>query len=228
MLFLNGYTASIRTCRLVATFCCLLGMPAAVSAQGWVLTFTASTDHSATGGTPSVNLLDSYALVVTPATGTALAPFSLGKPTPAGTVITVNIDSYITGLPQSAYTFVVRAIGPGGFTASAPGTFTTVPTPVIPPPPAAPSGVPGMKKGAPEPLEPIVLAWDPNPETDLARYLVGWREAPGTSEVAIPVGLVTTFTFLPPESGIFVFRVYAENTSGLRSGPSNEVSASRF
>src|SRR5919109_1829674 len=72
----------------------------------------------------------------------------------------------------------------------------------------------------------VTIAWDPNAEADLARYVVGYRTSPGGSETTVNVGLVTTWSLTTAVAGqTYYFRVYAENTSGLRSAPSNEVSA---
>jgi hypothetical protein len=72
----------------------------------------------------------------------------------------------------------------------------------------------------------VTIAWDPNPETDLARYLVGYRTSPTGTETVINVGLVTTWSLTTAVAGqTYYFRVYAENTSGLRSAPSNEAAA---
>ena len=70
----------------------------------------------------------------------------------------------------------------------------------------------------------VTIAWDPNSETDLARYLVGYRTSPSGTETVINVGLVTTWSLTTAVAGqTYYFRVYAENVSGLRSAPSNEV-----
>ena len=80
----------------------------------------------------------------------------------------------------------------------------------------------------------VTLAWDPNSETDLARYYVGYRTSPTGSETlsaavlpsactGSPVACTWTLTAAVAGS-TYYFRVYAENTSGLRSAPSNEVS----
>ncbi len=71
----------------------------------------------------------------------------------------------------------------------------------------------------------VTLAWDPNSETDLARYYVGYRTSPSGSETLVNVGLVTQWTFTNATAGgTYYFRVYAENNAGLRSAPSAEVS----
>ena len=71
----------------------------------------------------------------------------------------------------------------------------------------------------------VTLAWDPNSETDLARYYVGYRTSPTGSETLVNVGNVTTWSLTTAAGGsTYYFRVYAENTAGLRSAPSAEVS----
>ena len=71
----------------------------------------------------------------------------------------------------------------------------------------------------------VTLAWDPNSETDLARYYVGYRTSPSGSETLVNVGLVTQWTLTTAVAGsTYYFRVYAENNAGLRSAPSDEVS----
>jgi hypothetical protein len=71
----------------------------------------------------------------------------------------------------------------------------------------------------------VTLAWDPNAEADLARYYVGYRTSPSGSETLVNVGNVTTWTLTTAAAGAtYYFRVYAENTAGLRSAPSAEVS----
>ena len=80
----------------------------------------------------------------------------------------------------------------------------------------------------------VTLAWDPNSESDLARYYVGYRTSPSGAETLSPAVLPSactgspvacTWTLTTATAGsTYYFRVYAENTSGLRSAPSNEVS----
>ena len=71
----------------------------------------------------------------------------------------------------------------------------------------------------------MTLAWDANAETDLSGYYVGYRTSPSGSETLVPVGNTTQWTLTTAVAGnTYYFRVYAENTSGLRSAPSNEVS----
>jgi len=70
----------------------------------------------------------------------------------------------------------------------------------------------------------VTIAWDPNHEPDLARYLVGYRTSPSGSETTVSVGLVTSWSLSTAVEGqTYYFRVYAENAAGLRSAPSSEV-----
>lgn len=74
----------------------------------------------------------------------------------------------------------------------------------------------------------IGLAWDANPETDLAGYKVYWGTA--TRQYGTPIQVSGTptspaFTLTGFAGGTYFFAVTAYNTSGLESGFSNEVSA---
>jgi hypothetical protein len=71
----------------------------------------------------------------------------------------------------------------------------------------------------------IQLAWDPNPETNLAGYKLYYGLAPGNYGVAIDLGNQTTYTVTGLAAGTYYFVVTAYNTSGLESDASNEVSA---
>ena len=80
----------------------------------------------------------------------------------------------------------------------------------------------------------VTLGWNPNAESDLAHYYVGYRTSQSGNEtlspailpsacVGSPVVCEWTFTTAVPGQ-TYYFRVYAENTSGLRSAPSTEIS----
>lgn len=70
----------------------------------------------------------------------------------------------------------------------------------------------------------VRLAWDPNPETDLAGYRVHRGIAPGTRLETRNVGLVTTNDWTGLLPGVTnYFTVTAYNTAGLESDPSNEI-----
>jgi hypothetical protein len=106
----------------------------------WHAVFTASPDHA--GISQGVPIVSGYDLVATPTGGTALAPISLGKPTPDGTnTIDVNVNTQFNALPAGTYTAVVRAVGPGGTTSSA----TSDPFSLTVPAPGA-VGKPGVIK----------------------------------------------------------------------------------
>ena len=60
-----------------------------------------------------------------PVTASPLTTRNLGKPTPVAGEITVDISTLVNPMPVGTYKAVVRAVGPGGTTASAPSaTFT--------------------------------------------------------------------------------------------------------
>jgi hypothetical protein len=69
------------------------------------------------------------------------------------------------------------------------------------------------------------LAWDANTEVDLAGYRLYWGTASGAYLFTQQLSLVTTNTVTNLVAGqTWYFVVTAFNTSGLESGPSNEVS----
>jgi hypothetical protein len=71
----------------------------------------------------------------------------------------------------------------------------------------------------------VTLAWDANSESNISGYYVGYRTSSSGGETLVNVGNVTSWTFGSAAAGsTYYFRVYAENTSGLRSAPSAEVS----
>jgi hypothetical protein len=80
----------------------------------------------------------------------------------------------------------------------------------------------------------VTLGWSPNSESDLRGYYVGYRSSPSGAETLSPLVAPSACTGSPVEcqytvanltaGTTYYFRVYAENTSFLRSAPSNEVS----
>jgi len=101
------------------------------------LAFTPSPDHSVIA--QGVPVVERYELVVTPQGGQPQTALNLAKPTPVNNTISVNVSSYLNGLPAGTYTAVVRAVGPGGqgvspvsapfsLTVPAPGAPGTAPT----------------------------------------------------------------------------------------------------
>jgi hypothetical protein len=69
------------------------------------------------------------------------------------------------------------------------------------------------------------LAWDANSEPDLAGYRLYWGTGSGTYQFTQQLGLTTNHTVTNLVLGqTWYFVVTAFNTSGLESGPSNEVS----
>lgn len=70
----------------------------------------------------------------------------------------------------------------------------------------------------------VRLAWDPNPENDLAGYRLHRGNHPGTRVATRDVGNVTTSDWSGLlEGSTNYFTVTAYNTAGLESGPSNEL-----
>ena len=84
--------------------------------------FNASADHATNVTSYTVAL---YRGADNPATASPVGTAPIGKPTPVSGVITVYISTLVNPLPAGTYKAVVRALGPGGTTASAPSpTFT--------------------------------------------------------------------------------------------------------
>jgi hypothetical protein len=77
--------------------------------------FTASADHATNVTSYTVALYRA----ADPVTGSPVATRDLGKPTPVSGDITVDISTLVNPLPAGSYKAVVRAVGPGGTTASA-------------------------------------------------------------------------------------------------------------
>ncbi len=71
----------------------------------------------------------------------------------------------------------------------------------------------------------VTLAWDPNPEPDIARYQVYYGQQSGHPDQSFDAHNVTTTTVVGlAERTTYFFTVRAINTADLESGPSNEVS----
>jgi hypothetical protein len=93
----------------------------AAAPQPTTVVFTASADHATN--------VTSYTVAIyraaDPVTGSPVATRDIGKPTPVSGDITVNISTTVDPLPAGSYKVVVRAIGPGGTTASTPSANFT-------------------------------------------------------------------------------------------------------
>ena len=71
----------------------------------------------------------------------------------------------------------------------------------------------------------VKLAWDVNPEPDIAKYKIYWGLERGTPTESLDVGKVTAATIAELNAGTtYFFTVTAINEDGLESEPSNEVS----
>ena len=93
----------------------------AAAPQPTTLVFTASADHATNVTSYTVAIYRS----ADPVTGSPVATRDLGKPTPVSGDISVNISTLVDPLPAGTYKSVVRAVGPGGTTASAPSSNFT-------------------------------------------------------------------------------------------------------
>ena len=86
------------------------------------LAFTASANHATSVSSYTVAI---YRGVDNPATASPVGTDPIGKPTPVSGEITVDISTLVNSLSAGTYKAVVRALGPGGTSASAPSpTFT--------------------------------------------------------------------------------------------------------
>ena len=70
----------------------------------------------------------------------------------------------------------------------------------------------------------VTIAWDPNPQSDVAGYLAYSRVAGSSAVEAVDVSTNTTYTFENLVVGIsYVFHVTAYNNSGIESEPAGSV-----
>ena len=94
----------------------------AVVATPTKVLFTASADHATNVSSYTVAI---YRGADSVTAASPVATRDIGKPTPVGGDITVDVSTLVNPLPAGTYKSVVRASGPGGTTASAPSpTFT--------------------------------------------------------------------------------------------------------
>ena len=77
-------------------------------------------------------------------------------------------------------------------------------------------------KGPPPTTKSITIAWDPNPETDIAGYRVYYGLASRDYVEVVDAGPVTQVTFDVPNTALY-FTATAYNTSGLESEFSVEL-----
>ena len=70
----------------------------------------------------------------------------------------------------------------------------------------------------------VTIAWDPNPQSDVAGYLAYSRVAGSSTTEAVDVGTNTTYTFENLVAGIsYVFHVTAYNGSRIESEPAGSI-----
>lgn len=71
---------------------------------------------------------------------------------------------------------------------------------------------------------PVTLAWDANPEPEVAGYELRYGEVSGQYTSTVQAGKNTTITvpYLAPGK-TYYFAVFAYNAAGQKSAPSNEV-----
>jgi regulation of enolase protein 1 (concanavalin A-like superfamily) len=93
----------------------------AVTAGPTSVAFSPSADHSTNVTSYTVVLYRSS----DPVTAAPVATRDLGKPSPSGGTITVDISTLVNPLAAGSYYAVVRAVGPGGITASTPSASFT-------------------------------------------------------------------------------------------------------
>ncbi len=70
----------------------------------------------------------------------------------------------------------------------------------------------------------ITLTWEANSEPDLSHYVVYWGTSSGNyTSNSGNIGLVTEYSVIIPDEGVYFFAVTAVDTAGLESDYSNEV-----
>jgi len=81
----------------------------------------------------------------------------------------------------------------------------------------------GIPMGA-HAVQSVTLAWDPNPESDVAGYRLLYRDATSEQVKVIDVGAETIVTVPDLREGrTYMFAVTAYNAAGLESLPSGEL-----
>src|ERR1700686_1224863 len=69
----------------------------------------------------------------------------------------------------------------------------------------------------------VTATWDPNPESDIAGYLLSYGTQSGVYSTTVNVGNVTTWSLTLTAGQTYYFAAQAVNTSGLTSPYSAEV-----
>ena len=116
-----------------------------------------------------------------------------------------NTTATVTGLVEgTTYYFVVSAVNQTGLQSAASAEISYQ----IPVTPAS-----------------VTLAWDPNPETDVASYQLSYGTSPGVHPNGVETGSNTTASVTGLVEGTtYYFVVSARNQTGLQSAASAEIS----
>ena len=70
----------------------------------------------------------------------------------------------------------------------------------------------------------VTLSWSPNPESDIAGYIVSYGTASGSYTTSVDVGNISSCSMDGLQPGqTYYFAAKAYNTSKLESGYSNEI-----
>jgi hypothetical protein len=112
----HSLTAVARDNTGAATTSSAVSVTVSASTPAFNLVFTVGPDHATSVSSYVVAVYRS----VDPVTASPVATRDIGKPTPVNSEISVDITTLISPLPSGSYKIVVRAVGPGGTTASAP------------------------------------------------------------------------------------------------------------
>jgi hypothetical protein len=75
------------------------------------------------------------------------------------------------------------------------------------------------------PASAVILGWNPNPESDIARYELSYGTSPGSRPISVNAGLAASASVTGLQRGVtYYFVVSAINQAGLKSAPSAEIS----
>lgn len=161
--------------------------------------------------------------------GNAAGPYFRINSAPLTEISFVDLDVFNT----VSYFYSVTAVDAGGFEGpfsnlngdcATDGPDCVKAVPLNPDPPAVPTGFTAVDLGT---GGTVILAWNPNPETDLSFYTLNYGTAAGIYDQEIQVGPGKTSLTLPGlTNGVsYFFALTATNTSGKVSGFSAEATS---